>query len=61
MNTKVRHLIIVFFLFNVQLYCLSQNTDYTCNEIVTKSLKSIKEIKSSNTIEDYLKKIKYSK
>jgi len=46
MITTIRNFVFILFLFNAPLSYLSQNTEYTCNEIVTKSLKSIKEIKS---------------
>ena len=45
MILKINRLFIVLAFFIIQLFSFSQKAEITCNEIVTKSLKSIKEIK----------------
>jgi hypothetical protein len=42
---KINRFVIVFAFLALQVFSLAQKSELTCNEIVTKSLKSIKEIK----------------
>ena len=42
---KINRFVIVFAFLALQVFTLAQKSELTCNEIVTKSLKSIKEIK----------------
>jgi hypothetical protein len=42
---KINRFVIVFAFLSLQVFSLAQKSELTCNEIVTKSLKSIKEIK----------------
>lgn len=42
---KINRFVIVFAFLALQVFSLAQKSEFTCNEIVTKSLKSIKEIK----------------